>query len=145
MKPEGSKDKNHARGPLFRRLIIAFLLLAIGLLIFRVYWAKTAGVYHPTRMDFTKIKDGMTESEVEAILGPPHEVRTNGRDVVVTVGHTQFSRVYHKRLIYYGASDENGKSIIINVDVDDEGRVLTAGISTRPSRSVLQTIMEWLQ
>ncbi len=64
----------------FRRLCILSVVLAFAFI------TAGCGVDKVNKTNFDKIKTGMTEAEVQAILGPPTE--SSGVDVAVFAGTT---------------------------------------------------------
>jgi hypothetical protein len=72
--------------------LFAFVVVASLLGLFVIFRATRQELFHPSSDDFSKVKDGMTQSEVEAILGPPHKVITSESSEKNSSGLTILSR-----------------------------------------------------
>ncbi|MDI6852172.1 MAG: outer membrane protein assembly factor BamE [Deltaproteobacteria bacterium] len=84
----------------FRRWRILSVLLALALI------TASCGENKISKANFDKIKTGMTEAEVQAILGPPTE--SSGVDVAVFAGTTS---VWKKGDTVISVQFVNGKVI----------------------------------
>jgi hypothetical protein len=95
---------------------LAALITLTGLLSFYLaYRVATQEVYHPTMRDFNLIRNGMSESEVKAILGPPHKVLTFNSESELHRPESPDLEVF----IYYGPQEKGKLTVrIYNVKID---------------------------
>jgi outer membrane protein assembly factor BamE (lipoprotein component of BamABCDE complex) len=87
-----------------RLLLRNLLVLAVALTW--IFFLAGCGVDRITKDNFDKIKVGMTEAEVQAILGPPTE--STGVDVVFFAGTTS---VWKKKDVVITIQFVNGKVV----------------------------------
>jgi hypothetical protein len=100
-------------------------MLAALLLLFFTRGLKKEEIYHPTMIDFRAIDFGMSEEEVEAILGPPHKVLTRKSD------KSEFYRpesINQRVFLYYGSANEQKQVDVFVIKFNwAEGRVIGYG------------------
>jgi hypothetical protein len=121
--------------------VIVITLAAAFVLLLGYHAASRKQVFHPTRADFAKIRLDMTETEVERILGPPHEVHT--WDAGKAQEFNWPFRPDHKELVYHSREDENSQFDIFDVTVDDRGRVCGRGFDTKRRKSLVERLINW--
>jgi hypothetical protein len=103
--------------PRFKRCIkiaasVAFLM-AIAVLLLKLHHGSNE-VYFPTMADFEKIQFDMTESQVKAILGSPHEL--TARKSLISP-----NRPASKVFVYYGPKDADGSSFKFDIEFNATG------------------------
>jgi hypothetical protein len=132
-----------------RTRLVAFAFLAlVGVLVFLIYCPSKEEVYRPTYPDYLKIEFEMTPSEVEAILGPPHEVLTSeSRPRARGSGDFHKPKKAGERVfIYFGAPDADKTLYEYHVVLDTEGRVYGHGFgTTSPELTAFERAIKWLQ
>jgi len=130
--------------PRSRTKLVAILSVAALLTFYLAYRAATKELYHPTETDFEKITFGMSEGEVEAILGPPHKVLT------WESSKREFYRPPYpgvKVFFYYGREHETGlTNDTFNVKIDTTtGRVCGYGTGSSKEPSLIDKLNQWLK
>jgi hypothetical protein len=105
--------------------------------------------HYPTMEEFHEIESGMTSAEVEAILGPPHEVLT-----AYSKANTEEQAFYKpgpddpakKVYCYEGRMEHSGKTIrFYVVYIGKEGKVTGWASAGHPNRSVPWRFQRWLE
>jgi len=127
---------------------MAILMTLVGVAI----WGRLSK--HETRRlitpeDFGRLKSGLTQREVQAILGPPHEVLTWKSPKHRKLGVPESPR--HIIWVYYGPIEENEpfrKWPFLYLKIDGEEGVLKTWGEGRDgdvvSHSLLDRIRKWL-
>jgi hypothetical protein len=133
----------------YRTVILLAVLIAVAALVAGTKLRKQESRRLTVPGDFDKLRPELTESEVQAILGPPHEVLT-----WKSPKHRKFSipkSPRHIIWVYYGPIEEDGlfrqrNLLYLNID-GEEGVLKTCGEGSDgelKSVSLMDVIHEWL-
>jgi hypothetical protein len=131
----------------FRLVALGTLISLLILLLFARVRKQEIHRYM-TPDDFRRLKPGMTQSEVEAILGPPHEVLTwkSPKHTKITIPDSP----RHIISVYYGPIEESPPFrkrpfLYLNIDAE-QGELKTWGEGSDGgivSKSVWDRIRDW--
>ena len=127
---------NAARRPRWRPFVSVAVLLALVALLVPVFQRRPSAA---VRARFDQIEDGMTEQQVEGLLGGPRGVYDKSRrySTMTTAAGTGPGRSH---LSWWYFPDCN-----VEVGFDEDGRVNGKSMESPPPESLLERAVRWCQ